>query len=112
MSLQDDLALCRSLVDQDIGQAEALFTKIERAMAADEDDDFSKRHRFEAFVDMIAREEKVPRATAMQRARQRDPELYASYQEYGRVSKSYEALVRAEIAKGFNQTVAEQRVTE
>jgi hypothetical protein len=81
----------------------------------DEDDDeedskVKKRHRFEAFVDRIAREEKVPRTTAMTRARQQYPELYASYQRERNVSKSYADLVQAEISKGCSPVVAAQRV--
>ena len=82
----------------------------------DEDDDdepdgkVKKWHRFEAFVDRIAREEKVPRTTAMTRARQQYPELYASYVRERNVSKSYADLVQTEIRKGCSSVVAAQRV--
>jgi hypothetical protein len=89
----------------------------ERAANDDEehDDDepdgkVKKRHRFEAFVDRIAREEKVPRTTAMTRARQQYPELYASYVRERNVSKSYADLVQAEISRGCSPVVAAQRV--
>jgi hypothetical protein len=76
----------------------------------DDDDGVKKRHRFEAFVDRIAREEKVPRTTAMTRARQKYPELYASYVREKNVSKSYGDLVQDEIRKGCSCEVAAQRV--
>jgi hypothetical protein len=124
------MALAECLIEKgSVDEAEELIGKIEKVVKAqqptdelykidadgdgddgDEADTFEKRHRFEAIVDRISREEKVPKTVAMTRARRRHPELYVSYQEHTGVAKSYDAIVAAEIRKGCSPVVAAQRV--
>jgi hypothetical protein len=127
MTIASDTALAETLIEKgNVDEAEELIASIEKAVKTkthqldeDEDDDddieddwsgVKKRHRFEAFVDAIANEENVPKPVAMTRARQRHPELHASYQRHIGVAKSYGAALRVEINKGCSPVVAAQRV--
>ncbi len=70
-------------------------------------------HKFEAVAQNLAAEHGVPISTATVMARKQFPRLYQSYQQSGlqdNAARSHQALVTAEIDKGFSEVVAKQRV--
>lgn len=64
---------------------------------------------FDAFVHQIAARDGIPLDQATTRARQEYPDEFAALNRTG-VAKSYRELVAAEIAKGYSDTVARQRI--
>jgi hypothetical protein len=72
-------------------------------------DDEQAAAKFDALVREIAARDKIPLAQASVRARAEHPEAYAALNRTD-TTKSYRGLVEAEIAKGFSDTVARQKV--
>jgi hypothetical protein len=70
-----------------------------------------RHHRFESKIRNIMARDKVQPAEAARRARVENPVLFADYQRSGlQGHASHQALVTAEMRKGFSRTVAEQRI--
>jgi hypothetical protein len=68
------------------------------------------RHRFQALTDFVANRDGVDKATAATTTRKEYPEAYRSFQNWRGVAKSYDALVQAEVDRGFSPLIAKQRI--
>jgi hypothetical protein len=69
--------------------------------------------KWEAVVQNLSNEHGIPLSTASVMARKQFPRLYQTYQEsglQGNAARTHQALVTAEMDKGFSEIVAKQRV--